>query len=90
MIGHWPGPQQCIGLLERRCHFLFLNSLEDVHLTNVAIQKTAPDYDPEKGSKWSVQQLRKYLIAKHGQQAVCKYPYIIAFNYAVKYDSMLK
>ncbi|KAG2461335.1 TTLL9 polyglutamylase, partial [Polypterus senegalus] len=38
----------------------------NVHLTNVAIQKTAPDYDPEKGCKWQMQQLRRYLIAKHG------------------------
>ena len=42
----------------------------DVHLTNVAVQKTAPDYDPEKGCKWSVRQLRTYLVAKHGQKAV--------------------
>ncbi|XP_065675366.1 probable tubulin polyglutamylase TTLL9 isoform X4 [Hydra vulgaris] len=48
-----------------------LNSIDDqfVHLTNVAIQKTAPDYDPE-GSKWSIHQLRLYLTAKHGVQAV--------------------
>lgn len=42
----------------------------DVHLTNVAVQKTAPDYDPEKGSKWSVRQMRQYLCAKHGKEAV--------------------
>ncbi|ESO96908.1 hypothetical protein LOTGIDRAFT_214448 [Lottia gigantea] len=49
-----------------------LESIDDnyVHLTNVAIQKTAPDYDPEKGCKWSTQQLRKYLTAKHGQEQV--------------------
>ncbi|XP_005096344.1 probable tubulin polyglutamylase TTLL9 isoform X2 [Aplysia californica] len=49
-----------------------LDSIDDnyVHLTNVAIQKTAPDYDPEKGCKWSTQQLRQYLTAKHGQTAV--------------------
>ncbi|XP_064610571.1 probable tubulin polyglutamylase TTLL9 [Liolophura sinensis] len=49
-----------------------LDSIEDayVHLTNVAIQKTAPDYDPEKGCKWSTQQLRQYLTAKHGLPAV--------------------
>ncbi|XP_076469921.1 putative tubulin polyglutamylase TTLL9 [Babylonia areolata] len=45
-----------------------LESIDDsyVHLTNVAVQKTAPDYDPEKGCKWSLQQLRQYLTAKHG------------------------
>ncbi|KAJ8303559.1 hypothetical protein KUTeg_019955 [Tegillarca granosa] len=48
-----------------------LESIEDtyVHLTNVAVQKNAPDYDPEKGCKWSTQQLRKYLSAKHGVDA---------------------
>ncbi|XP_050398528.1 probable tubulin polyglutamylase TTLL9 [Patella vulgata] len=47
-----------------------LESIDDnyVHLTNVAIQKTAPDYDPERGCKWSTQQLRKYLTARHGQE----------------------
>lgn len=39
-----------------------------VHLTNVAIQKTAPDYDPEKGCKWSLQELRLYLLARHGHE----------------------
>lgn len=48
----------------------FLYRLQDVHLTNVAIQKNAPDYDPDKGCKWSTQQLRKYLCAKHGVEAV--------------------
>ncbi|XP_059144422.1 probable tubulin polyglutamylase TTLL9 isoform X1 [Physella acuta] len=49
-----------------------LDTIDDnyIHLTNVAIQKTAPDYDPEKGCKWSTQQLRMYLTAKHGQQNV--------------------
>merc|ERR1711963_352904 len=40
-----------------------------IHLTNVAIQKQAPDYDPE-GSKWSIYQLRLYLSARHGFEAV--------------------
>ena len=39
-----------------------------VHLTNVAIQKTAPDYDPEKGCKWSLQEFRLYLRARHGHE----------------------
>lgn len=48
-----------------------LNSIDDqyIHLTNVAIQKTAPDYDPE-GLKWSLHQLRMYLTAKHGVTVV--------------------
>lgn len=49
-----------------------MDTIEDtyVHLTNVAVQKTASDYDPEKGSKWSVQQLRQYLTAKHDADSV--------------------
>ena len=49
-----------------------LDSITDqfVHLTNVAIQKTAPDYDPEKGCKWSLQEFRMYLTAKHGHETV--------------------
>lgn len=44
-----------------------LDSISDtfVHLTNVAVQKTAPDYDSEKGCKWSLQELRMYFTAKH-------------------------
>ncbi|KAA0706858.1 putative tubulin polyglutamylase TTLL9 [Triplophysa tibetana] len=44
--------------------------IADVHLTNVAVQKTAPDYDPEKGCKWQMHQLRRYLTAKHGLDTV--------------------
>ncbi|NXL82908.1 TTLL9 polyglutamylase, partial [Alectura lathami] len=49
-----------------------LNSISDlyVHLTNVSVQKTAPDYDPEKGCKWMMQQLRQYLTARHGAGVV--------------------
>jgi len=49
-----------------------LDSISDafVHLTNVAIQKTAPDYDPEKGCKWSLQEFRLFLTAKHGPEVV--------------------
>ncbi|RXN11646.1 putative tubulin polyglutamylase TTLL9 isoform X1 [Labeo rohita] len=36
----------------------------------IAVQKTAPDYDPEKGCKWQMQQLRQYLTAKHGFETV--------------------
>ena len=50
--------------------FHCLNPELDVHLTNVAVQKNAPDYDPEKGCKWSTQQLRKYLSSKYGVEAV--------------------
>ncbi|XP_074868063.1 putative tubulin polyglutamylase TTLL9 isoform X3 [Carettochelys insculpta] len=49
-----------------------LSSIDDqyVHLTNVAVQKTAPDYDPEKGCKWTIQRFRQYLTAKHGAEVV--------------------
>ncbi|XP_048675442.1 putative tubulin polyglutamylase TTLL9 isoform X3 [Caretta caretta] len=49
-----------------------LSSIDDhyVHLTNVAVQKTAPDYDPEKGCKWMIQRFRQYMTAKHGAEVV--------------------
>ena len=33
----------------------------EIHLTNVAIQKGADDYNAEHGSKWSIDNLRFYL-----------------------------
>ncbi|UJR23876.1 hypothetical protein I4U23_026848 [Adineta vaga] len=47
-------------------------SIEDtyVHITNNAVQKTAPNYDPDKGYKWSMGRVRQYLTAKHGHDAV--------------------
>ncbi|XP_076705145.1 putative tubulin polyglutamylase TTLL9 isoform X2 [Callospermophilus lateralis] len=49
-----------------------LNSIDDqyVHLTNVAVQKTSPDYHPKKGCKWMLQRFRQYLASRHGPQAV--------------------
>ncbi|XP_031228169.1 probable tubulin polyglutamylase TTLL9 isoform X3 [Mastomys coucha] len=49
-----------------------LNSIDDhyVHLTNVAVQKTSPDYHPKKGCKWMLQRFRQYLASKHGPKAV--------------------
>ncbi|XP_063716020.1 probable tubulin polyglutamylase TTLL9 [Symsagittifera roscoffensis] len=51
-----------------------LESIEDnvVHLTNVAIQKLAPDYDPERDCKWSFASLKRYLTAKHGNEEVAQ------------------
>mmetsp|Transcript_11491 Transcript_11491/g.26737 ORF Transcript_11491/g.26737 Transcript_11491/m.26737 type:complete len:413 (+) Transcript_11491:66-1304(+) len=37
-----------------------------VHLTNVAIQKTAPGYEREVGCKWDVTSLRTFLASRHG------------------------
>lgn len=42
------------------------------HLTNVAIQKTAPDYKAEKGCKWLLRNLKLFLITKHGQETTMK------------------
>ncbi|CAD5225891.1 unnamed protein product [Bursaphelenchus okinawaensis] len=49
-----------------------LESVEDayVHLTNVAISKSASDYDPEKGLKWSLDKLFRYIEARHGAETV--------------------
>ena len=41
-----------------------------MHITNNAIQKQAPNYDPDKGAKWSIENLRQYLIAAHGLEPV--------------------
>mmetsp|Transcript_2707 Transcript_2707/g.7060 ORF Transcript_2707/g.7060 Transcript_2707/m.7060 type:complete len:335 (-) Transcript_2707:339-1343(-) len=41
-----------------------------VHLTNVAVQKTAPGYDKEAGCKWELRPLKMYLVSRHGQYAV--------------------
>uniref|UniRef100_A0A915EYG8 Tubulin--tyrosine ligase-like protein 9 n=1 Tax=Echinococcus canadensis TaxID=519352 RepID=A0A915EYG8_9CEST len=51
-----------------------MESIDDqyIHLTNVAIQKTAPDYDAMKGCKWSICRLRRYMLAKHGFERVAK------------------
>jgi len=43
-----------------------------VHLTNVAIQKTAPDYDPNSGCKWDLRSLKLYLISRHGEERANK------------------
>ena len=36
-----------------------------IHLTNVAVQKTAEGYDPKKGCKWQMFQLRRYMYSRH-------------------------
>ena len=43
-----------------------------MHLTNVAIQKTAKDYDKGQGCKLSVHALRMLLTARHGKEAATK------------------
>ncbi|KAJ3365066.1 putative tubulin polyglutamylase ttll9 [Allomyces javanicus] len=41
-----------------------------IHATNVAIQKTAPNYDGSKGCKWLIRNLKLFLASKHGEDAV--------------------
>nr|KAJ3422312.1 putative tubulin polyglutamylase ttll9 [Polyrhizophydium stewartii] len=41
-----------------------------IHATNVAIQKTSPNYDGDKGCKWLLRNLKMFLISKHGAAAV--------------------
>ena len=43
-----------------------------IHLTNVAIQKNADDYNETHGSKWSIENLRFYLEQTRGKQAADK------------------
>ena len=45
-------------------------TFKDIHATNVAIQKTAPNYDSDKGCKWLLRNMKLYLMAKHGRAAV--------------------
>lgn len=49
-----------------------LDSVENafVHLTNVAIAKSAADYDPDRGLKWSLDKLLRYFDAIHGPEQV--------------------
>jgi hypothetical protein len=43
-------------------------SIEDtyVHLTNIAIQKQADNYNPETGCKWELHELKQHVIARFG------------------------
>jgi len=39
-----------------------------VHLTNTAIQKRAPDYNPDRGAKWPMMNLRRFLKSSEGAE----------------------
>ena len=41
-----------------------------IHLTNVAIQKTAANYDSKTGGKWSIRNLKVFLQSRHGEERV--------------------
>ena len=50
----------------RFCHEKYSSDANELnnmmmHLTNVAIQKNAEEYNNEHGSKWSIENLRFYL-----------------------------
>jgi hypothetical protein len=39
-----------------------------MHLTNVAIQKNADNYDESIGGKWYIDKLKMYLASKYGSE----------------------
>ena len=39
-----------------------------MHLTNVAIQKTAAQYDDKLGGQWDLRSLKLYLMSKYGPE----------------------
>ncbi|KAI3379555.1 hypothetical protein SNEBB_007801, partial [Seison nebaliae] len=57
----------------RFCSMKYVPAAEDsdnmfLHLTNVAIQKHGDEYNCEHGNKWSVENLRLYLLGTHGEK----------------------
>ena len=48
---------------------LTMHSSIDIHATNVAIQKTAPNYVASKGCKWLLRSLKRYVATHHGEIA---------------------
>ena len=45
-------------------------SSNEIHLTNVAIQKNTSDYSKMLGGKWFLTELKLYLMSKYGQEMV--------------------
>lgn len=54
---------------------------KDVHLTNVAIQKTSENYDEKLGGKWELQTLKVYLISKSKWFKIWINEYLFIFRY---------
>ena len=59
----------------RFTHFRYSNKMDEIqntfmHLTNVAIQKTADNYDEKLGGKWDLRSLKLFLMAKFGSERV--------------------
>ena len=50
--------------------FALISIYLDMHLTNASVQKTADDYDKTVGCKWPLQDLKMFLISKHGIRRV--------------------
>lgn len=42
----------------------------EIHLTNVAIQKQSQNYDENIGGKWYLDKLKLYLLSKYGEHKV--------------------
>jgi len=61
----------------RFCNEKYSSEISDLnnmmaHLTNVAVQKNADDYNTDHGSKWSIENLRFYLEQTRGKTATEK------------------
>lgn len=59
----------------RFTHHRYSNKIDEIqntfmHLTNVAIQKTADNYDDRLGGKWDLRSLKLFLMSKHGPEKV--------------------
>jgi tubulin polyglutamylase TTLL9 len=59
----------------RFTHHRYSNKVEEIqntfmHLTNVAIQKTADNYDDRLGGKWDLRSMKMFLISKYGSERV--------------------
>jgi len=59
----------------RFTHHRYSTKIEDIqntmmHLTNVAIQKTADNYDDRLGGKWDLRSMKMFMISKFGNERV--------------------
>ena len=59
----------------RFTHHRYSNKIDDIqntmmHLTNVAIQKTAENYDDRLGGKWDLRSMKMFMISKFGNERV--------------------
>eukprot|EP01112_Ceratiomyxa_fruticulosa_P001410 TRINITY_DN1149_c0_g1_i1.p1 TRINITY_DN1149_c0_g1~~TRINITY_DN1149_c0_g1_i1.p1 ORF type:complete len:425 (-),score=82.62 TRINITY_DN1149_c0_g1_i1:116-1390(-) len=41
-----------------------------IHVTNVAVQKTSENYNPQSGCKWDIRNLKMFLTSRHGTEAI--------------------